>query len=100
MQKEDGGWSAATLGEWARADDSEQDTVSSDGYGTGFVLFALQQAGAPMNDERMRRGVEWLKANQRESGRWIARSLYKDNKHYLSHAGSAFAVMALAGAEE
>ena len=100
VQKEDGGWSAATLGEWARADDSEQDTVSSDGYGTGFVLFALQQAGVPMNDERMRRGVEWLKANQRESGRWIARSLYKDNKHYLSHAGSAFAVMALAGAEE
>ena len=54
----------------------------------------------PMNDERMQRGVEWLKANQRESGRWIARSLYKDNKHYLSHAGSAFAVMALADAEE
>ena len=29
-------------------------------------------------------------------GRWFTRSLNRDNKHYLSHVGTAFAVMALA----
>ena len=37
-----------------------------------------------------------MKANQRESGRWFTRSLVNDdNKHYLAHIGSAFAVMAI-----
>lgn len=100
LQKQDGGWSAATLGDWKRADASEQDTLTSDGYGTGFVLYVLRQAGIPKSDVRLQRGIAWLKANQRESGRWISRSLYKDSKHFLSHAGSAFAVMALAACDE
>lgn len=95
LQKEDGGWAAATLGSWERADGTKQDTKTSDGYGTGFVLFALRQAGVAKKDIQIQRGVEWLKSNQRASGRWITRSLYKDSKHFLSHAGSAFAVMAL-----
>lgn len=100
LQKQDGGWSVATLGDWKRADATEQDTKTSDGYGTGFVLFVLRKAGVPKADDRIRRGVAWLKANQRVSGRWISRSLYKDSKHFLSHAGSAFAVMALVACEE
>ena len=95
LQKQDGGWCSATLGDWQREDGSEQDTISSDGYGTGFVLFVLQTAGVPRQDARILRGIEWLKTHQRASGRWITRSLYTDNKHFLSHAGSAFAVMAL-----
>ena len=100
QQKQDGGWSVATLGDWKREDGSEQDTSSSDGYGTGFVIFVLRQAGVSKTDARIQRGVEWLKANQRVTGRWFSRSLYKDSKHFLSHAGSAFAVMALAVCEE
>ncbi len=96
LQKEDGGWALATLGDWQRHDGTAQDVVSSDGYGTGFVIFVLRQAGVPASDARLQRGVNWLKTHQRESGRWITRSLYQDSKHFISHAGSAFAIMALA----
>ena len=95
LQRPDGGWATASLGDWKRADGKEQDTKTSDGYGTGFVVFVLRQADVSKSQEAIRMGVQWLKSNQRESGRWFARSLYKDNKHFLSHAGSAFAVMAL-----
>ena len=96
LQKDDGGWCLATLGDWQRHDGTEQDTETSDGYGTGFVVFVLRQAGIPASDPRLGRGVNWLRTHQRESGRWITRSLYKDSKHFISHAGSAFAIMALA----
>ena len=95
LQRPDGGWATASLGNWERGDGKAQDVETSDGYGTGFVLFVLRRAGTPMSDTSLQRGVAWLKSHQRESGRWFTRSLYKDNKHYLTHAGSAFAIMAL-----
>jgi squalene-hopene/tetraprenyl-beta-curcumene cyclase len=95
LQRPDGGWSLATLGNWRRADGSAQDTEHSDGYGTGFVAYVLRRAGAPADDPRLQRAVAWLKGNQRESGRWFTRSLYKDSQHFITHAGTAFAVMAL-----
>ena len=94
-QLADGGWSAAALFPWPRGDKATQTPNVSDGYGTGFTVYVLRQAGVPANDPALQKGVAWLKSNQRESGRWFARSLFRDNKHYLSHAGSAFAVMAL-----
>ncbi len=100
LQKTDGGWGLATLGNWKRGDKKEQDLKSSDGYGTGFVIYVLRRAGIPANDARLRKGIAWLKANQRESGRWYTRSLFKDSKHYISHAGSAFAVMALGACDQ
>ena len=39
-------------------------------------------------------------ANQRESGRWFTRSLYKDSRHFLSHAGTNMAVLALAACDQ
>jgi len=96
LQKPDGGWNSATLGTCKRHDGKAQDTDTSDGYATGFVIYVLRQAGVPADRSEIQRGVTWLKTHQRESGRWFARSLFKDNKHYLSHAASAFAVMALA----
>jgi squalene-hopene/tetraprenyl-beta-curcumene cyclase len=98
-QLEDGGWSAAGLFPWPRADKTEQTPNVSDGYGTGFAIFILREAGVPANDPALIKGIAWLKANQRESGRWFTRSLYRDNKHYLSHAGSMFAVMAIQACE-
>ena len=95
LQKPDGGWALATLGDWQRADKGTQDTEHSDGYGTGFVVFVLRRAGTSASDARVQKAVAWLKANQRESGRWITRSLNKDNHHFISHAGTAFAIMAL-----
>jgi squalene-hopene/tetraprenyl-beta-curcumene cyclase len=100
VQKPDGGWALATLGDWKRGDDLQQDTEHSDGYGTGFVLYALRRADVASSDDVVRGGVKWLKSNQRESGRWYTRSLFKDNHHFISHAGTAMAVMALKICEE
>jgi squalene-hopene/tetraprenyl-beta-curcumene cyclase len=99
-QLPDGGWSAAGIYPWPRGDKKEQTPQTSDGYGTGFTIFVLRQAGVPANDPALVKGIAWLKANQRESGRWFSRSLFRDNKHYLSHAGSAFAVMAIQACEK
>jgi squalene-hopene/tetraprenyl-beta-curcumene cyclase len=96
LQKPDGGWNLAALGKWEREDDRQQDTASSDGYATGLVVYVLRRAGVPAKDERIQKGVAWLKGNQRESGRWFTRSLNRDTYHYISHAGTAFALMALA----
>lgn len=95
LQKADGGWASATLGDWKRSDEKAQDFETSDGYATGFAIVVLRKSGLAADDPQIQRGLQWLKANQRESGRWYTRSLNKDNKHYLSHAGSAFAVLAL-----
>ncbi len=97
---EDGGWALATLGDWKRADGTEQDITTSDGYGTGLVIFVLRRAGVLADSPPIKRGVAWLKSHQRESGRWFTRSLNKDNKHFISHAGTAMAVMAFAVCDE
>ncbi len=94
-QLPDGGWSASALGDFKRGDDTPQQTDVSDGFGTGFVIYVLRKSGIPADDTRIQKGVAWLKTNQRESGRWFARSLFKDSKHYLTHNASAFAIMAL-----
>jgi squalene-hopene/tetraprenyl-beta-curcumene cyclase len=100
LQKSDGGWGLATLGNWRRTDELPQDTETSDGYGTGFVLFVLRQSGMSSSEEPLRRGVQWLKTNQRESGRWFTRSLNQDSMHYITHAGTAMAIMALSVCED
>lgn len=96
LQRKDGGWNLPSLGDWSRRDKSRNDkNAPSDGYGTGFVVFVLRQAGCPADDPAIQRGVAWLKANQRESGRWFTRSLNNDDAHYITHAGTGFAVLAL-----
>jgi squalene-hopene/tetraprenyl-beta-curcumene cyclase len=96
LQRSDGGWSLPSLGDWKGKDGRENNKEApSDGYGTGLVVFVLRQAGLPAEREEVRRGVAWLKGNQRESGRWFTPSLNTDKAHYISNAGSAFAVLAL-----
>jgi squalene-hopene/tetraprenyl-beta-curcumene cyclase len=95
LQKDNGGWNVATLGNWDRADGQPQDVESSNGYGTGFAIYVLRRAGLPADHPQLRRGIGWLRANQRASGRWFTRSLNKDTTHYLTHAGSAMAVLAI-----
>jgi hypothetical protein len=100
LQKPDGGWGLATFGNWQRSDGKEQDSASSDGYGTGFAVYVLRLAGVPVDDSRIQRGVAWLKTHQQQSGRWFTRSLWKDQKHYLTYDGTAYAVLALAACGE
>jgi squalene-hopene/tetraprenyl-beta-curcumene cyclase len=96
LQRGDGGWSLPSLGQWKRHNGTANDpNSSSDGYATGLVVFVLRQAGVPATDPAIERGVAWLKANQRASGRWFTRSLNNDKAHYIANAGTGFAVMAL-----
>jgi len=95
-QRPDGGWCLPSLGAWKRHNGKPNDPdAPSDGYATGLVVYVLRQAGVPADDKRLRRGVDWLRANQRQSGWWFTRSLNNDQHHYMTHTGTAFAVMAL-----
>ena len=97
LQKPNGGWNLATLGNnWKRSDGTPQDYETSDGYGTGFVIYALRTAGIPADDPRIQKGIQWLKNHQRASGRWFTRSMDKDSRHYITHSGTAYAILALA----
>lgn len=95
-QRDDGGWSLPSLGDWKRRDGKANDKQApSDGYATGLALYVLRQAGLPTTSKAVQRGVAWLKSNQRASGRWFTRSVNVDRPHYLTDVGTAFAVMAL-----
>jgi squalene-hopene/tetraprenyl-beta-curcumene cyclase len=102
-QRADGGWSLPSLGKYNRRDEKKSPNdpaAPSDGYATGFAVYVLRQAGVPTADPAIANGVGWLKANQRESGRWFTRSLNTDKAHYIANAGTAYAVMALAACGE
>ena len=96
LQKPDGGWALSTLGKWERSDGKQQDYETSDGYGTGFAIYVLRCAGVSKDNPAVQRGLAWLKTHQRISGRWFTRSLWKDQKHYLTHGGTSYAILALA----
>jgi squalene-hopene/tetraprenyl-beta-curcumene cyclase len=95
-QHSDGGWCLPLLGAWKRRDGSPNDAnAESDGYATGLVVFVLRQAGLAKDQEAIKKGAEWLRKHQTESGRWFTRSLNNDKAHYITNAGTAFAVLAL-----
>ena len=97
-----GGWSLhSLLREWLRSDGSTQDR-RSDGYATGLITLALQQAGTPVDDPRLRRGLAWLARNQnRPEGSWPSLSLAQRRNpssitgHFMRDAATAYAVLAL-----
>ena len=99
LQLDNGGWSTAgLLTDWkglAWGDGKPLDTKTSDGYGTGFVIVVARELGVASNDPRLRRGIDWLRANQRESGKWFTRSPVKECRNLISNVGSAYAVLAL-----
>jgi squalene-hopene/tetraprenyl-beta-curcumene cyclase len=102
-QRKDGGWCLPSLGEYTRRDDEKtpnDPNAESDGYGTGLATFVLLRAGAKPTDAAVANGVKWIKANQRESGRWYTRSLNNDKAHYITDTGTAFCVLALNEAGE
>ena len=105
-QRADGGFSLSSfVGGWKRKDGTPLETAS-DGYATGVVVFALEQAGVARDEPRLARGVEWLERNQdKTDGRWVAYSLNKkrdlssDVGRFMSDAATAYAVLALGGAQ-
>ena len=102
LQRPDGGWNIVSLlpKDHKRQDDESQDYETSDAYATGFVIYVARQAGVKSHDPRLQRGVVWLKKNQRESGRWFTRSPTKNSRHFISNAGTAYAILALTACGE
>jgi squalene-hopene/tetraprenyl-beta-curcumene cyclase len=99
-QRDDGGWSLPSLGDWKGNDGRPNDAnAPSDGYGTGLVVYVLRQAGVAADDPAVAKGAAWLRSNQRVSGRWFTRSLNNDRAHYITHTGTAFALLALKACE-
>jgi squalene-hopene/tetraprenyl-beta-curcumene cyclase len=81
----------------------------SDGYGTGFAVFVLRQAGVPASHPQIVRGIGWLQSNQRLSGRWhtpspdagVEPEEFRKGTRDLAvlNAGTGFAVLALKACE-
>jgi squalene-hopene/tetraprenyl-beta-curcumene cyclase len=100
LQRNDGGWSLASLGDWKGFDGRKNNKdAPSDGYATGLAVYLLRQAGVPAADPQVQRGVAWLRSNQRESGRWFTQSLNTDKYHFITNTGTGFAVLALKACE-
>ena len=64
----------------------------SDGHMTGLALLVLIDSGVNIHDKRIQRGVEWLLANQRESGRWWTKSLNTNHYHFITYSATAYAL--------
>lgn len=109
LQQPDGGWSTRRMSpvmKWHETVDAETvamlaaepDAASpaSDAYMTAFAIVLLRESGVPASDPRIQKGVTWLKQNQRVSGRWWMKSLYKDTYHYITYISTVQALRALA----
>ncbi len=108
-QHSDGGWSLrdmSALKDWHYA---ISDTVTkvvnslpdaakpeSDPYMTALAITLLRQSDVPATDDRIQRGLMWLKREQRVSGRWWMNSLYRGNYNYITYIATAQAMTALA----
>ena len=105
-QRKDGGWSIRTFSvpeKWGGGNraqklraEPEFKNPPSDGHQTGLVMLVLSEAGVPAKDKRLQKGVNWLLANQRESGRWWTRSLSTDKYHLITYSGTVYPLLALA----
>ena len=97
LQRADGGWSLPSMGSWQRHGGIPNPIDGpSDGYATALATLALCELGVADAAGPARRGVQWLRSNQRESGRWFTGSLFADGfQNYLSNMGTAYALMAM-----
>jgi squalene-hopene/tetraprenyl-beta-curcumene cyclase len=113
-QRADGGWSLSSLA-WTWRDWTPTTLVKlwwrsnatpfepkSDGYATGLMSYALEQAGFSRDELHLRRGLGWLERNQNKAdGRWPGYSLNNrvdpssEMGHFMSDVGTAYAVLAL-----
>jgi squalene-hopene/tetraprenyl-beta-curcumene cyclase len=105
-QQDNGGWSLASLGEFARKDVTP-DVKNPDGYATGLILHVLQLAGVAKENPHVSKGLAWLRENQDPAGGWRARSVNKNRSPEsknpaLAHVGkfmwdaaTAYSVLAL-----
>jgi len=97
LQRPSGGW-------------GQTENLPSDAYATGEVLYALHESGMAASDPVYKRGVDFLLRTQLEDGSWHVKTRAAgfqpyfqsgyphDHDQWISEAGSAWAVIALADA--
>ena len=100
------GWSIRSFAqpeEWGRGNRAERlraevdfGDPASDGHQTGLAVVVLSSAGVPPTHPAVQRGLDWLRRNQRQSGRWWTRSLNTETWHFITYTGTLYPVMALA----
>ena len=108
-QHADGGWSLrdmSAVNDWHfKMSDTVLKVIASlpdaanpesDPYMTALAIVLMKQSGIENSDARIRRGVAWLKREQRISGRWWMHSLYRGNYFYITYIATAEALKALA----
>jgi len=116
-QNSDGGWSLSSLdpakqlgtAQWKHRLKQKFINIvksqQSDGYATGLVVVALEESGTNRQDKMLRGGLQWLVRHQGGDGSWQASSLnslrdpQSDIGRFMSDAATAYAVMALEGAQ-
>jgi len=107
-QHADGGWSTrdmSAVDDWHFEMSStvldlikslpDADKPESDAYMTSLAIVLMRQSEVPASDPRIRNGLDWLKREQRESGRWWMHSLYRGNYHYITYIATVEAMKAL-----
>jgi squalene-hopene/tetraprenyl-beta-curcumene cyclase len=99
-QRPDGGWSLRTLGTWdtrrERLDaEPDRDDPPSDGHATGLAIAVLREAQIPADHPQLIKGINWLKTNQRHTGRWWTRSLNNDRYNFITYSGTCYPLLAL-----
>ena len=108
-QQADGGWSTRRMSDthnWhtpmsekvLQLIESQPDAANpgSDAYMTAFAIVLLRENGVPASDKRIQSGLQWLKSEQRVSGRWWMQSLYRGNYQFSTYIATAQAMKALA----
>lgn len=100
-QSEDGGWTNAALGPWAKHEDAPADS-GSNGYATAWAAYAARQAGASCTEPGMKRALDWLTQKQdRATGAWNAVSMNKPypagsmQSKFMTDMATGFAAAAL-----
>src|SRR5437667_409392 len=91
--------------------------AKSDGYATGLIVYTLREAGLPVDHPAVRKGLQWLRANQQDvqvgqqiRPAWRTHSINYDREHggeegepwprmFMSDAATAFSVLALVGSD-
>lgn len=109
LENPDGGWSLSALEPSAPERELIHDRAS-DGYATGLVTLALEQARVPGTQPTVQRGLAWLRHNQAGHGGlwvwgpeefWVAKSLNEERiltsnvGRFMSDAATGYAVLAL-----
>jgi squalene-hopene/tetraprenyl-beta-curcumene cyclase len=102
-QQPDGSWTIAALGPW-KDRPAAPPAGRASAYATAVAAFALQQAGVPHSDPKLKKALDWLRSKQDpQLGCWAADSMNKRREPgsmpegFMRDAATAFAALALIG---